>query len=98
MKLVWTDESILDLQEIRDYIARDSQFYASIEIEKIFSYEKQMCDYPYSGRTVPEYSDEYIREFIEGPYRIIYRIAGDSLIQVLTVVHGSRDISERTFE
>jgi plasmid stabilization system protein ParE len=38
---------------------------------------------------VPEYASDEIRELIEKPYRIIYRIKEDQ-IDVLSVIHGSR--------
>lgn len=94
MILRWSDEAFLSLQEIHAYIARDSECYASLEIEKILSYEDKICSYPYSGRMVPEYSVETIREFIEGHYRIIYQIQSDSQIEVLTVIHTARDMAK----
>ena len=39
-----------------------------------------------SGRKVPEYEADDIREIIEKPYRIIYRIKSEQ-IDVLAVVH-----------
>ena len=44
-----------------------------------------------SGRVVPEFKIDQIREVIERPYRIIYYIKPDQ-IEVLAVVHGSQDI------
>jgi plasmid stabilization system protein ParE len=41
---------------------------------------------------VPEYSAVDIREIIEVPYRIIYRIKQDQ-IDVLAVVHGAQLLS-----
>jgi plasmid stabilization system protein ParE len=40
---------------------------------------------------VPEYRDENIREVIEQPYRIVYRIKADQ-IDILAVVHGAQEI------
>jgi plasmid stabilization system protein ParE len=40
---------------------------------------------------VPEYDDERIREVIEAPYRIIYRV-GENRIDVLAVVHSAQPI------
>jgi len=48
-----------------------------------------------SGRKVPEYESDGIREVIEKPYRIIYRIKPDQ-IDVLAVVHGDSDINDIT--
>ena len=38
---------------------------------------------------VPEYEAPDIRELIERPYRIIYRVMPDQ-IDVLAVIHGAR--------
>jgi len=35
MKIEWTEPSISDLQHIRDYIAKDSEYFAARFIEKI---------------------------------------------------------------
>lgn len=35
MKVEWTKPALLDLESIRDYIRRDSEYYASRFIEKI---------------------------------------------------------------
>jgi plasmid stabilization system protein ParE len=50
---------------------------------------QQIADFPLSGRKVPEYEMDQIREVIEGPYRIIYYIKPDQ-IDVLAVIHGSQ--------
>jgi len=42
-----------------------------------------------SGRKIPEYESDEIREVIEKPYWIIYRIKPDQ-IDVLAVVHSSQ--------
>lgn len=44
-----------------------------------------------SGRIVPEYEIDKIREVIEGSYRIIYHIKFDQ-IDVLAVIHGAVNV------
>jgi plasmid stabilization system protein ParE len=48
---------------------------------------------PRSGRQVPEYGSEDVREILERPYRIIYRILSDH-IDVLSVMHYRRLLPE----
>ncbi len=50
---------------------------------------EQIAEHGYSGRKVPEYDAQDIREVIERPYRIIYRIKPDQ-IDVIAVIHGAR--------
>jgi toxin ParE1/3/4 len=61
---------------------------------KIVSYcltaPKQIGRFPRSGRMVPEYEQEDLREVIEAPSRIIYRILPER-IDVLAVIHGSQE-------
>jgi plasmid stabilization system protein ParE len=58
-------------------------------VDKIIRRSEQIADQPFSGRKVPEYNAEDIRELIEQPYRIIYRI-GKTNIDVLAVIHGAQ--------
>jgi toxin ParE1/3/4 len=89
MKLVWTDPSIEDLRSIRDYIARDSEYYAIDLLEQLILAAERLVEFPRLGRAVPEAHDANIRELFCENYRIIYRIAGER-VEILTVVHGSR--------
>jgi plasmid stabilization system protein ParE len=43
---------------------------------------------------VPEYDAEDIREIIEKPYRIIYKIKSDQ-IDVLAVIHGAQPLPDK---
>jgi toxin ParE1/3/4 len=94
MKLIWTDPSIEDLRAVRDYIARDSDYYAADLVEQVVLSVERLLRFPRLGRVVPEAQDENIRELVHQNYRIIYRIAGER-IEILTIVHGSRDLTLR---
>ena len=74
-----------------EYIALNSPTYAKRTVDKITRRSEQIADQPYSGRKVPEYDAENIRELIEKPYRIIYRIMPDQ-IDVVAVIHGAHFI------
>jgi len=58
-------------------------------IDRLTKRSEQIATFPESGRMVPEYEAPDIREVIESPYRIIYRIKVDQ-IDVLAVVHGAQ--------
>lgn len=87
----WTPQSINDIEHIAEYIARDSQVYASIQTERFFEAIKILEDQVRAGRIVPEIDDGSIREVILGYYRIIYRVVNDEQADVLTVHHSRRD-------
>lgn len=79
----------MDLHAIHDYIAEDSPANALQMIDRITSRENQIIAFPRSGRKVPEVDRDDIRELIEFPYRIIYRVT-HGRIDILTVMHGSQ--------
>ena len=89
MKVHWTDSAISQLIAIYDYIARDSPFYAQRMVDRLTRRSQQLADFPRSGRMVPEYEAEDIREVIEKPYRLIYHLGSDQ-IEILAVVHSAQ--------
>jgi len=89
----WSPSSILDLDSIAEFIARDSSHYASLFVQGIVAHVEKLREFPLSGRVVPEYGREELREFIFGNYRIVYRVRGD-LLEVAAVVHGSRQLPQ----
>jgi len=58
-------------------------------IARVLDRGEQIGEQPRSGRIVPEYRRESIREVLEGDYRIIYRILSQR-VDVLSVRHGAR--------
>jgi toxin ParE1/3/4 len=91
VRVHWTDTAAAHLTALHDYIALDSSFYARRTVDRLTSRSKQLARYPHSGRMVPEYEQEDVREVIEGAYRIIYRILPQQ-IDVLAVVHSAREL------
>ncbi len=62
-------------------------------IDRITKRSMQIAAFPLSGRKVPEYDFDQIREVFSGPYRIIYYIKPDQ-IDVLAVIHGAMNVLE----
>jgi addiction module RelE/StbE family toxin len=85
----WTENAIGHLVNIYEYIATNSPTYGKRMVDRITRRSEQLADHPLSGRKVPEYDDDDIRELIEKPYRIIYRI-NPNQIDVVAVIHGAR--------
>ena len=84
MKLQLSETSVRDLVAIRRYIAEDKPMAAKTWIARLKSKARNAGHAPWSGRLVPELSNENIREFIEGNYRIVYQIHADH-VSILTV-------------
>jgi plasmid stabilization system protein ParE len=92
MKVHWTQTAEKHLDALYSHIARDSSEYANRTVDRLTARSLQIAEFPESGRKVPEFDANQIREVIEGPFRIIYRIKPDQ-IDVLAVIHGAMDIS-----
>jgi len=91
MKVHWTDTAERHLDAIYAHIAPDSPEYAKRMVDPLTRRSQQIGDFPFSGRRVPEYDVDRIREVIEGPHRIIYHIISDQ-IDVVAVIHGAMDV------
>ena len=91
-RLEWTEPAVADLENIQEYIARDSSEYADAVVERLILSVEQLQLFPSSGRLVPEAKDPRVRELLVGGYRVIYRVKKGA-IQILTVVHGARDLA-----
>jgi len=88
----WTDQAVEDLQSIADFIARDSENYAKMFVNKIMNSLDQVIAFPMSGRVVSEFKQEDVREMILGSYRIIYRVK-DDVAELLTIHHSAKLLS-----
>ena len=93
MRVHWTENAIDHLANIYEYIAFNSPTYARRIIDRITRRTEQIAEHCLSGRKIPEYDAEDIRELIEKPYRIIYRIKPGQ-IDVIAVIHGARLMPE----
>jgi plasmid stabilization system protein ParE len=79
----------LQLQAIHDYISETSPEYALRMVDRLTRRSIQIAEFPFSGRMVPEYNLNEVRELLEWPYRIIYLIQ-PTQVEILAIVHGSR--------
>ena len=86
MRVYWTNRAKARLRLIYNYIAEDSPKMALQVVDRVTTRSQQLRDIPRSGRQVPEYNRPDIRELLERPYRIIYKIKS-SQVDVLTVMH-----------
>ena len=96
LKIIWSPQGASNLEEICDYISKDSEYYASLFAKRVIKIIKSIPGSPRLGRIVPEYNEENLRERIYGNYRIIYRIKPET-IEIAAICHGSR-LLETVFE
>ena len=88
-RIAWSPEAVEDVAAIAEYIARDSEMYASSVVSTILDAVRCLSSFPRIGRRVPEMEDESIRELFVYSYRLIYRILDDRIL-IVAVIHGKR--------
>jgi toxin ParE1/3/4 len=91
VNIIWTEYAIEDLRLIHEYVSKDSKRYADRLVEKIIERVDQLQNFNKSGRVVPEFNSEAIRELIEGNYRIVYKISLNQ-ITIIRIHHAARQL------
>ena len=64
VRVIWTDFAISDLNDIGEYIAKDSEKYAKVVIQNLFESTELLESHPKAGRIIPEFKNKNIRELI----------------------------------
>lgn len=85
----WSPKAVSNLEDICNYIAIDSEFYACLFVKRINAVIKDIPQFPKAGRIVPEYNDENLREKIYKNYRIVYRLK-DNFVEIVSICHCAK--------
>ena len=94
-KLIWSPAARDDLHDIVIFIRRDNPSRAMSFGYELISETDRLQKFPELGRIVPEYRNNYIREIIFRPYRIVYRVDHDrKFCQIARVWHSARGLSQ----
>jgi len=96
MKIEWTKPVLLDLESIRDYIRRDSKYYATRFAERIIEAVESLKKFPEMGRSFPEAEQENVRELLFYNYRIMYRVETERIFNSHYYTRGTELESEET--
>ena len=92
-QVIWSPKAIRQIQEIAEYIEKDSLLYGSRVIQKITATVGRLKIFPEMGAVASEFRKQGVRELLVFQYRIFYRINESTQnIHVLAIVHGRRQI------
>jgi addiction module RelE/StbE family toxin len=83
VRIIWSPNSLKQLENIGDYIATDSPRNASKFIDKLIESVERLKQFPLSGANVPESPN--LKQVIVQGYRIVYR-PRDSAIEIIAVL------------
>ena len=89
-EIVFANSAWDDLDSITDYISLDSPRYAEEFSNRLIAQVEQLKEYPNSGRVVPEFQNNELRELIYKKYRIVYRTYESKKVVILRIIHGSK--------
>jgi len=91
MRLAFTLKARRDLQEIGDYVARESPVQALRFVDTLERRCASLLVTPQRYPLVARYPARQIRRAPHGSYVIFYRLREDT-VEILHVLHGARDL------
>ncbi len=89
---IWTIHARQNVASIYEFISQDSVIYALRIVDRIEQASLAAARQPESGGIVPEFDLRHIREVLAGNYRVIYRVLPSDRVEILTVIHGARQL------
>jgi len=87
----WTELALQDLEDIADWISKDSTHYAAAFVREAWELSQSLSRFGDRGRVVPEFDDPSVRELFVRSYRLIYRMDSKN-VYILAFVHGARNL------
>ena len=88
-QIVWSFRARKDLKAIREYIAKDSLYYADMLVGQLYERADVLQDYPEIGILVFPEKFQHLRKILYKSYRIIYHFSGND-VTIITIHHQSR--------
>lgn len=94
MKVHVSRNARANIDDIFWTIAADNPAAARTWLQQLDAVLGRIALHPLSGRRVPEYAIEELREALHGNYRVLYFVAESKLV-VICVLHGARKLRVR---
>jgi plasmid stabilization system protein ParE len=91
-KVIWTDPAVDDLEAAVEFVARDSQAYASALAQQVCDAGDSLAEFSERGRRLPDPELSDFRELFIGSNRLVYRVEPKRVL-IVGVIHGRRDVS-----
>ncbi len=90
-KVIWSPESVSDLDEIATYIAKDSLINAIKVVDKFYDLIGGYGKFPNASTVVPELASEVYRQKYVYDWRVIYKVDADAkVVSIIAILHGKR--------
>ena len=92
-EVIWTENALVDLNQIAEYIAISNLPAAKKLVDEIFTTVERLSRHPESGRKPPEIEHLHYREIILNPCRIFYKFENDTVF-ILYVMRQERELRQ----
>ena len=91
-EVIWAASARNALDEVIEYIARDSPQAAVKVLEEVLGTAGSLATLSERGRIVPELNDPTIRELFVFMYRLLYEVEKHR-VRIVAFLHGARDFT-----
>lgn len=95
LPIEWTESASEDLDGIADYLLGESLPFDAVEdyVKRIYKAPEHLATLPGAGKPgrVPNTREWLVKDT---PYALVYRVK-DNFVQILRVMHGSRQFPEQ---
>jgi plasmid stabilization system protein ParE len=91
-EVVWAESARDALDEVIEYIARDSRQVAVQVLEEVLRAGVSLATLSERGRIVRELNDPTFRELLVFKYRLLYEVE-DHRVLIVAFLHGARDFA-----
>lgn len=91
-EITFAVSAVKDLEDIRQWYA--DQHVPDVGerlLREVVDQVERLADFPESGRIVPEFGVDQLREIIHPPFRIVYRL-DDDRVRVVRVWRSERQL------
>ena len=89
MRVVWSPLAEVRAGEALEAMLRERPAAAAAWLDRLLAGVAQLGRFPERGRMVPEVGRKDVREVMQAPYRVIYRVDAKRVV-ILTVRHMRR--------
>jgi len=88
----FAESAVTDLEEIKQWYTEQGVPDVGIRIiTKIIERVESLRDHPEMGRVVPEFDQQFLRELIEPPFRVVYRHESEQ-VHIVRVWRSERQL------
>ena len=85
----WTKSALSDINNIAEFISKDSEFYAKQFVTKLIDSAVKLERFPEIGRALRELPQSGYKEILFKKYRIIYKTKAD-VVYIISVHYSAR--------